>query len=180
MPDSPLIQNISNAISDLQNRAMSGGLHRLENSDCIQQYSAPLNTQYSNLAVVTNMSHYNYSEWRNGEESPLTNKTGSVISYNIVGPYDDSKFVEKYTSSSWICEEIGNMPCSWSQLIDQANIWNFTHIYFFNSSTGYWLPSYPVVVDYCLAQPFSSTSDVELDQGTSSPVRIIRSISKRC
>ena len=101
---------VSSSVSDLQSLAVSGGLRRLENSDCIQQYSAPLNTQYSNLVVVTNSSASN----------------SSVFRVYLAGPFADSGFVQdgdSHVYPTWICSK-GLNPgvCS----LDQIGTWNFS------------------------------------------------------
>ena len=138
-------------VSDLQAHATSGSLNRLENSDCIREYSAPLNTDYSNLVVVTKSSiQYN----------------NSVLDYYLAGPYAAS--IPNYATPTWICGNLGQWSqCPWNQLIENAATWNFSTInYSLTQSLSNSYETGVAVVDHCLAQPFSSTSKVELDQST--------------
>ena len=149
--------NLSSAISGLQADAVSGSLHRLENKECIQKYSAPLNTEYSSLVVVTK-SH--------------SIDNNSVLEYFLVGPFLDTNFVSAgHSDPSWTCDGPDKSPfgpCSSDQPLEDAATWNFTYYSHINAQNMSQTSSskFEEVVDYCLAQPFHSTSFAELDQGT--------------
>ena len=149
------LSNFTSGLQDLQARAVSGGLERLNNSECITQYSAIFNTHYSNLVLVTNYLQSN----------------NSVLECYDVGPSGDGNFNTNpaHRGPPWICQGDLNAECPYTSLIDNAESWNFSSLTFDNGRyyDGGNIANFShVVVDYCLAQSFQSNSQIELHQGT--------------
>ena len=151
--------NAPNIISQLQVDAIQGRLARLENKECIQKYSATLNTDYSNVVLVAQASFEG-------------NKSNSLIQYLISAPMIDSQLYSPSSDdvAAWTCNAAPDWAdynqCSLSNLTENAATWSIGIIPV--NSTAYYEEGEveEVAIDYCLAQRLRPNSNVELDQST--------------
>ena len=149
-------------LSKLSALAANVSLQRLDNTECISNYSQTMLSQYSNVLLVATSAN-----------SSAGKENASVLRYYHHYPAPHTGYGSSVYGANWICGQSDGQRngCDFGYFLEHADSWNLT-TEVINFPNGTNLPLYsptvwasPIYVDHCLAQPTKPVCTVELIPG---------------